>query len=103
MLVGSCPPGRKRFPTDSLVVTMHGQRREPFIVDWAVCGRGTRELIRKPRPLVVIRNRRLNGVALLDPLRSVQFSSVSTKTVQRQYKETNLSRGGTAVEMVAVS
>ena len=30
----------------------------------------------KPRPLAVIRNRRLNSVALLDPLRSVQFSSV---------------------------
>ena len=29
----------------------------------------------KPRPLAVIRNRRLNSVALLDPLRSVQFSS----------------------------
>ena len=28
----------------------------------------------KPRPLAVIRNRRLNSVALLDPLRSVQFS-----------------------------
>ena len=27
----------------------------------------------KPRPLAVIRNRRLNSVALLDPLRSVQF------------------------------
>ena len=30
----------------------------------------------KPRPLAVIRNRRLNSVALLAPLRSVQFSSV---------------------------
>ena len=38
--------------------------------------RGARELITKPRPLAVIRNRRLNSVALLDPLRSVQFSSV---------------------------
>ena len=28
-------------------------------------------------PLAVIRNRRLNSVALLDPLRSVQFSSAS--------------------------
>ena len=28
-----------------------------------------------PRPLAVIRNRRLNSVALLDPLRSVQFST----------------------------
>ena len=34
------------------------------------------ELITKPRPLAVIRNRRLNSVALLAPLRSVQFSSV---------------------------
>ena len=34
------------------------------------------ELMTKPRPLAVIRNRRLNSVALLDPLRSVQFSSV---------------------------
>ena len=33
-----------------------------------------RELIRQPRPLAVIRNRRLNSVALLAPLRSVQFS-----------------------------
>ena len=33
-------------------------------------------LMIKPRPLAVIRNRRLNSVALLDPLRSVQFSSV---------------------------
>ena len=30
----------------------------------------------KPRPLAVIRNRRLNSVALLDPLRSVQFSPI---------------------------
>ena len=29
-----------------------------------------------PHPLAIIRNRRLNSVALLDPLRSVQFSSV---------------------------
>ena len=39
--------------------------------------RGPRELIRKPRPLAVIRNRRLSTLslnnALLDPLRSVQF------------------------------
>ena len=40
--------------------------------------RGARELIIKPRPLAVIRNRRLNSVALLVPLRSVQFSSVHT-------------------------
>ena len=33
-------------------------------------------LIRKPRPLAAIRNRRLNSVALLATLRSVQFSSV---------------------------
>ena len=32
---------------------------------------GRPELITKPRPLAVIRNRRLNSVALLDPLRSV--------------------------------
>ena len=31
--------------------------------------------MRKPRPLAVIRNRRLNNVALLDPLRPVQFSA----------------------------
>ena len=37
--------------------------------------RGARELIRKPRTLAAIRNMRLNNVALLDPLRSVQFSS----------------------------
>ena len=37
-----------------------------------------RELITKPRPLAVIRNRRLNSVALLALLRSVQFSSVHT-------------------------
>ena len=37
--------------------------------------RGARELITKPRPLAVIRNRRLNSVALLVALRSVQFSS----------------------------
>ena len=36
--------------------------------------RGAWELITKPRPLAVIRNRRLNSVALLVPLRSVQFS-----------------------------
>ena len=35
-----------------------------------------RELMTKPCPLAVIRNRRLNSVALLVPLRSVQFSSV---------------------------
>ena len=40
--------------------------------------RGARELIRKPRPLAVIRNRRLNSVALLVPLRSVQFSAFRT-------------------------
>ena len=34
----------------------------------------------KPRPLAVIRNRRLNSVALLVPLRSVQFSSVQKLT-----------------------
>ena len=38
--------------------------------------RGARELITKPRTLAVTRNRRLNSVALLVPLRSVQFSSV---------------------------
>ena len=40
---------------------------------------GARELITKPHPLAVIRNRRLNSVALLNlaPLRSVQFSSDS--------------------------
>ena len=32
------------------------------------------DVITKPRPLAVIRNRRLNSVALLVPLRSVQFS-----------------------------
>ena len=32
----------------------------------------------KPRPLAVIRNRRLNSVALLAPLRSVQFRSQGT-------------------------
>ena len=37
---------------------------------------GRPELITKPRHLAVIRNRRLNSVALLAPLRSVQFSSV---------------------------
>ena len=37
--------------------------------------RGARELITKPRPLAVIRNRRLNSVALLVQLRSVQFST----------------------------
>ena len=31
----------------------------------------------KPRPLAVIRNRRLNSVAVSAPLRSVQFSLVS--------------------------
>ena len=40
--------------------------------------RGTWELIRQLRPLAVNRNRRLNNVALLDPLRSVQFSSVQS-------------------------
>ena len=34
-----------------------------------------RGLITKPRPLAAIRDRRLNSVALLAPLRSVQFSS----------------------------
>ena len=34
-------------------------------------------LLHKPRPLAVIRNSRLNSVALLVPLRSVQFSSVA--------------------------
>ena len=38
--------------------------------------RGARELVRKPRPLAV------NNVALLDPLRSVQFSSVQFSSVQ---------------------
>ena len=38
--------------------------------------------IRKPRPLAP-RNRRLNSVALLDPLRSVQFSSVQLSSAQR--------------------
>ena len=37
--------------------------------------RGARGLITKPRPLAVIRNRRPKSVALLVPLRSVQFSS----------------------------
>ena len=39
--------------------------------------RGSYLVIRKPRPLAVVRNRRLdlNSVALLAPLRSVQFSS----------------------------
>ena len=36
----------------------------------------------KPRPLAVIRNRRLNSVALLVPLRSVQFSSVQFSTYE---------------------
>ena len=40
--------------------------------------RGARELMRKPRPLAVIRNRRLNSVALLVPLRSVQFRPCHT-------------------------
>ena len=40
--------------------------------------RGAWELITKPRPLAVIRNRRLNSVALLVPLRSVQFTSSQT-------------------------
>ncbi len=40
------------------------------------CAGVTRELMTKPRPLAVIRNRRLNSVALLVPLHSVQFSSV---------------------------
>ena len=34
------------------------------------------ELMTKPRPLAVIRNRRLNSVAPLAPLRSVQFSAL---------------------------
>ena len=38
--------------------------------------RRAREHITKPRPLAVIRNRRLNSVALLAPPPSVQFSSV---------------------------
>ena len=55
------------------------------------------QLIRKPRPLAVIRNRRLNSVALLDPLRStiplpyhgcatvdVQFSSVRPRAPLRE-------------------
>ena len=37
----------------------------------------------KPRPLAVIRNRRLNSVALLDPLRSVQFSASWTRALRR--------------------
>ena len=37
----------------------------------------------KPRPLAVIRNRRLNSVALLVPLRSVQFSSVPQRTMPK--------------------
>ena len=35
---------------------------------------GRLELMTKPRPLAVIRNRRLNSVAPLVPLRSVQFA-----------------------------
>ena len=38
--------------------------------------------MRKPRPLAVIRNRRLNSVALLAPLRSVQSKFSSTFKVQ---------------------
>ena len=45
------------------------------------------ELIIKPRPLAVIRNRRLNSVALLAPLRSVQFSSVLTRFLLVEMKE----------------
>ena len=53
-------------------------------MDWATglflrtpSRRGARELVKKPHPLAVNRNRRLNNVALLVPLRSAQFSSVS--------------------------
>ena len=42
----------------------------PYIVQFRT------STIRKLRHLAVIRNRRLNSVALLAPLRSVQFSSV---------------------------
>ena len=42
---------------------------------------GARELMTKPRPLAVIRNRRLNSVALLAPLSYVQFSSVQLNSV----------------------
>ena len=52
-------------------------------MDWATglflrtpSRRGARELVKKPHPLAVNRNRRLNNVALLVPLRSAQFSSV---------------------------
>ena len=42
--------------------------------------------MRKPRPLAVVRNRYLNSVALLDPLRSDQISSgcASLATVDAQ-------------------
>ena len=45
----------------------------------------------KPRPLAVIRNRRLNSVALLVPLRSVQFSSV--QFMLQTLKRTFITRG----------
>ena len=59
---------------------------------WALCKRekkvrkrrsraGNVEAI-KPRPLAVIRNRRLNSLALLDPLRSVQFRGRTTRNTQ---------------------
>ena len=38
--------------------------------------------MRKSCPLAAIRNRRLNSVALLDPLRPVQFSSVQFTLLQ---------------------
>ena len=41
----------------------------------------------KPRPLAVIRNRRLNSVALLVPLRSVQFSSVAGRHQEQAPKQ----------------
>ena len=45
------------------------QAKAVFACEFLCCG------LTKPRPLAVIRNRRLNSVALLAPLRSVQFSS----------------------------
>ena len=41
----------------------------------------------KPRPLAVIRKRRLNSVALLDPLRSVQFSSAHGQRYPNQVEK----------------
>ena len=49
-----------------MIVVWAARARDFFDMHTALCT--------KPRALAVIRNRRLNSVALLDPLRSVQFS-----------------------------